>query len=55
MGLPIKNNPVYSPNEPPKKPKIKTFYTMLSQGGYITEGNENNVGQKKKVVREWHV
>jgi len=27
---------------------------MLAKGGFISEGNEDNLGRKKEVVREWH-
>ena len=54
LGLPIQNNPLYGESTSPKKSKIKTFYTMLASGGFISEGNEDNLGRKKEVVREWH-
>ena len=36
----------------PGKSKIKTFYTLMSKGGYI---NDNADGMKEKVKRDWHV
>lgn len=34
-----------------KKSKVKTFYTLMQKGGYITEGD----GFNKRPKREWHV
>jgi hypothetical protein len=35
-----------------KKSKVKTFYTLMQKGGYISEGGD---GFKKREKREWHV